>query len=208
MRSFRAILMLMWAACLTTACGTTSSILGGRGADEAETRAQPSVLDGSGLGVYLETMQTLIEGDAVQQAEVWQDVSQAVEWAPTTTNRLRHALARATPGHPQADNLEAERLLNELLASQDALLPAERILATIHLKDVESRLVLNAEAQRVKRDADTTLAQQNEENSRRLRAALEENRRLRSDLEDAQQKLEAITVIEQSIRERDDGSDQ
>jgi hypothetical protein len=94
------------------------------------------------------------------------------------------------------------------LASRDALLPEERILATIHLRDVESRLVLNAEAQRVKRDADTTLSRQNEENSRRLRSALDENRRLRSELEEAQQKLEAITVIERSIRERDDGNDQ
>jgi hypothetical protein len=152
-------------------------------------------------------MQGLIEGDAVQQADLFQTVTQAVEWAPTTTNRLRHALALATPGHPRSDAAEAERLLNELLASRDALLPEERILATIHLKDVETRLVLNAEAQRVKRDADTTLARQNSENSRRLRAAMEENNRLKTQLQEAQQKLEAITVIERSIRERDDGID-
>ena len=164
--------------------------------------------DASGLAIYLETMRGLIEGDAVQQAEIFQAANQALEWAPTTTNRLRHALALATPGHPRADAAEAARLLTELLASSDALLPEERMLATIHLKDVERRLLLNAEAERVKRDADTTLARQNEENSKRLQAALAENRRLKSELDDAQQKLEAITVIERSIRERDDGNDQ
>ncbi len=192
---------------LLAGCSATS-LLGGRTGGDAGARAEPRGVGSGDLGVYLETMQGLIEGDAVQQAEIFSVASQAVEWAPTTTNRLRHALALATPGHPQSDEAAAERQLSELLASQDALLPEERILATIHLRDVERRLVLNAEAQRVKRDADTTIARQNDENSSRLRAALEENRRLRLELEDAQQKLEAITVIEQSIRERDDGNDQ
>jgi hypothetical protein len=193
---------------LAAACSSTSSISGGRGGSGGDSRAATTPLDGSVLAVYLDTMGALIEGDAVQQAETFQALDQAIERAPTTTNRLRYALALATPGHPWADPAAAEQRLNALLAARDALLPEERILATIHLKEVESRRVLNAEAQRVKRDADTTLARQNEENSKRLRAASRENQRLRAELDNAQQKLEAITVIERSIREREDGSDQ
>ena len=40
-------------------------------------------------------------------------------------------------------------LLSELLASGDALLPEEQVLALIHLKDVEERLILDAEATRL-----------------------------------------------------------
>ncbi len=193
---------------LVAACGSPSFILGEPGGSGGDTRVTTTPLNGSVLGVYLNTMGALIEGDAAQQAAIFQALDQAVERAPTTTHRLRYALALATPGHPRSDPAEAQRRLNELLAARDALLPEERILATIHLKDVESRLALNAEAQRVKRDADTGLARKTEENVRSLRAASEENRRLRAELEDAQQKLEAITVIERSIRERADGSDQ
>jgi hypothetical protein len=45
------------------------------------------------------------------------------------------------------------------------------------------------------------------ENAAELRAALEENRRLRAELDDATQKLNTLTAIEQSIRERENDSD-
>ena len=97
---------------LVAACGSTSSILGGRAGSDGDTRVEPTPVDGSGLGVYLDTMRALIEGDAVEQAETFQAVDQAVEWAPTTTNRLRYALALATkPGALRTPGGPPKRLI-------------------------------------------------------------------------------------------------
>jgi len=185
----------------------TASVFGGQGAtnrvaDPAAVAANPGELN-----AYLEAMRDLIEGDPVTQAEVFQDISQAVEWAPTTTNRLRYALALATPGHPSTDPSAAQSLLNELLASTDALLPGERILATIHLNEVDQRMVLDSEAARMKRDTDNSLQRQSEATNRQLRNAVAENQRLQGQLKEAQQKLEAITAIERSIQEREGNGD-
>jgi len=174
---------------------------------EPASSGAASLLNAQGLAIYLETMRTLVEGDRVLQSEVFREVELAAEIAPTTTNRLKLALALASPGHPSSDPLQAQRQLSDLLAAQDVLLPEERILATIHLKEVEQRLILNAEAQRLQEDGSAELARQTEENARRLQAAQSENQRLRAELADALEKLEAISSIERSIRERENGTD-
>jgi hypothetical protein len=156
------------------------------------------------LADYLETMRDLIEGDAVTKADVFSNAADAAEYSPTTTNQLNFALALATPGHASSDAAEAQRRLNELLAST-SLLPEERVLATIHLKEVEQRLILDAEAQQLQQEAELAIAQRDAETAQRLQATLEENRRLRLELDEAQDKLDAITNIERSIRERENG---
>jgi hypothetical protein len=157
--------------------------------------------------VYLDALRDLLEGDAVVQADVFRTIQAAADAAPTTTNRLRLALALATPTHAASDPAEAQRLLNELLASGSALLPDEQTLALIHLKDVEQRLILDAEAERLQRAATAAAAQRNDRNAQQLQAALEENRQLRTALDEARAKLDAITNIERSIRERENGPD-
>jgi hypothetical protein len=160
-------------------------------------------MDTRSLGVYLETMQALVEGDAVLQAEVFDSADEAAALAPTTTNRLRFALALATPGHAGADPLQAQRRLAELLAAGDTLLPEERILATIHLQEVEERLILDTAARQQSQTSAAEIARLDADRAERLAAAQAENQRLRDELADAQEKLEAITSIERSIRERD-----
>ena len=162
-----------------------------------------SSIDAQGLAVYLELMRTLIEGDALTQAEVFGEVAEMADFAPTTTNRLKYALALATPGHPGSDAGLAEQRLSALLASADALLPEERMLVTIHLREVEQRLILDTAAEQLRHDSANALQQRNLESAAELRAALEENRRLRAELDDATQKLSALAAIEQSIRERE-----
>jgi hypothetical protein len=158
------------------------------------------------LALYFETLRSLIEGDPVVQADTFRNVAAAADVAPTTTNRLHLALALATPGHPSSDPAAAQRALSELLAAGDALLPEERILALVHLKEVEQRLILDAEAQRLQRAAQTATTQRNDQAAERLRAALEENRQLRLALDEARAKLDAITNIERSIRERENAT--
>jgi hypothetical protein len=172
----------------------------------AEQAARPpDVADG--LAVYLQTLRDLIEGDAVAQADVFRNVAAMADASPTTTNRLMLALALATPKHPSSDPAQAATLLRELLASGDALLPEERVLALIHLQDVEARLILDAEAARLQRAVTAATAQRNDRANQQLQAALEENRQLRAALDEIQAKLDAITNIERSIRERENGPD-
>lgn len=158
------------------------------------------------LELYFSTLRELLEGDAVVQADVFRNVAAAADAAPTTTNELNLALALATPGHPSSNPAEAQRMLSELLAKDNALLPDERVLALVQLKDVEQRLILDAEAARLQRAAQAATAQRNDQNAQRLQAALDENRQLRQQLDEARAKLDAITNIERSIRERESGT--
>jgi len=158
-----------------------------------------------GIAIYLQTLRSLIEGDPVVQADVFRNVAAAADSSPTTTNRLMLALALATPTHPASDEAKAQKLLSELLAAGDTLLPEERILALIHLKDVEQRLILDAEAARLQRAATAATAERNDRTTQQLQAALEENRQLKLELDDVRKRLDTITSIERSIRERENG---
>ena len=199
------------AACTSVgACAATGSLLGGN-RTVTETPADTdtpasSVLETRSLGIYLETMQALIEGNSVLQAEVMDNAAEAAALSPTTTNRLRYALALATPGHSGEDGFRAQRELAALLAAGDTLLPEERILATIHLQEVEERLILDTAARQQRERSESEVAELTADSAERLRAAEEDNQRLRDQLAEAQQKLEAITSIERAIRERDGGT--
>jgi len=167
----------------------------------APTTAAP--LDSGPISGILEMMSALPQGDPAAQAEIFQAAKDAADLTPTTTNKLRYALALATPGHSGSDPVAAERHLSELLARPETLLPSERMLALIELKQVEQRLVLVAEAKRLRDDAardsqGDKLAAVN----RRLAAESDENARLRKALDEARAKLEAVTHIERSINDR------
>jgi hypothetical protein len=164
-------------------------------------------VDDAGLAAYLDLMRRLIEGDPLTQANTFREAADAADYAPTTTNRLKFALALATPGHPASNPELAEERLSALLAAGQTLLPEERALATIHLHEVEQRLMLDAAAEQLRRESAAALEQQNAENEQRLQEVQEENRQMRADLEDATEKLNALTNIEQSIRERENGPD-
>lgn len=168
------------------------------------TDARPADV-ADGIGIYLQTLRSLIEGDPVVQADVFRNVAATADASPTTTNRLMLALALATPTHPASDEAKAEALLSELLAAGDALLPEERTLALIHLKDVEQRLILDAEAARLQRAATAATTERNDRTTQQLQTALEENRQLKLELDDVRKRLDTITSIERSIRERENG---
>ena len=187
-----------------SACTATGGVFGSRRSPDGAARAaQSSRVEAEGLGVYLDMMRRLIEGDTVDQAETFRRVQQDAESSPTTTNRLKLALALAVPNQPSANPRQAAERLRALLAERGALLPQERVLATIELNDVEQRLVLDRTAQQLKQDADAQQAKESSEQAQRLKAALEENRKLKAQLHDALSKLDAITTIEQSIRKRE-----
>ena len=192
-------------------CSASGGVLPNRGGASSSVAAKPA--DGGqhhtaedNISIYLQTLHDLIEGDSVTQIDAFRRAADAASASPTTTNRLRLALALATPGHPSSNPMEAQKHLSQLLASGDALLPEERTLALLHLKEVEQRLILDAEAQRLQRAAQAATAQRNDENTQRLQAALEENKQLKAALDEARARLDAIINTERSIRERNNGS--
>jgi hypothetical protein len=197
--------LLRFAACLLLACGLGGC--GAMGGQKAAGAAQADHPPGdlTPVAPLLEMMSALPLGDPARQAEIFQSAKDGANLTPTTTNKLKYALALATPGHSGSDPVAAQRQLSELLARPETLLPTERLLASVELQQVEQQLVLQAENKRLRdddapRDADARdklLAA-----NRRLSAETDENARLRKALDEARAKLEAVTHLEKSINDR------
>jgi hypothetical protein len=160
-------------------------------------------IDISPVTPLLEMMSNLPQGDPARQAEIFQQAKDAAELQPTTSNRLRYALALATPGYSGADPVAAQRQLAELLARPETLLPVERLLAAVQLKEVEQRLILQAENARMRDTVPNDTHDKLQAINRRLAAETDENAKLRKALDEARAKLEAVTHIEQrSVTDR------
>jgi hypothetical protein len=180
---------------------------GGISNHHAENPAVPAnpVPDAASIASVLELMTALLQSDPARQAEVFQAAKDAADLTPTTSNRLRYAMALATSGHTGFNPVAAQRQLSELLARPETLLPLERNLALVELKEVEQRLILQTENQRLRDDAARESRDRQQASSHRLQAEIDENARLRKALDEAQAKLDAVTHIERSINDRADG---
>jgi hypothetical protein len=158
--------------------------------------------DSSPIAPLLEMMSSLPQGDPARQAEMFQTAKDTAELTPTTSNRLKYALALSTPGFSGSDPVAAQRQLSELLARPETLLPIERLLALVQLKEVEQRLILQSENKRMRDDVPHDSRDKLQAVNRRLAVELDENARLRKALDEARAKLEAVTHIERSINDR------
>jgi hypothetical protein len=166
--------------------------------DEQERKSS----DYGPVAPLLQLMSELPQGDPARQAELFQSAKDQASLSPTTSNRLRYAVALATPGHSGSDPVAAQRQLSELLARPETLLPDERLLALVELQDVDQRLILQAENQRLREEASHDSQDKLQAANRRLQAESDENARLRKALDEARAKLDAVTHIERSITER------
>jgi hypothetical protein len=196
---------LRFAACALAIGWITACSLGGPFARQKPAApAEPDhTQDLSPITPLLELMGNLARADPARQAELFQSVKDAAELTPTTSNKLKYALALATPGYSGCNPVAAQRQLSELLARPETLLPAERLLALVELKEVEQRLILQAENTRMR---DEALHDESHDKlqavNRRLAAESDENVKLRKALDEARAKLEAVTHIERSINDR------
>lgn len=193
------VLALGW----ISACGVNGPF--GREKPSAPSEPARAPQDLSPIAPLLEMMASLPQGDPARQAEMFQSAKDAADLTPTTSNRLRYALALATPGYSGSDPVAARRQLAELLARPETLLPIERLLALVELKEVEQRLILQAENKRMRDEAsqdDNDTRDKLQAMNRRLAAESDENVKLRKALDEARAKLEAITHIERSINDR------
>ena len=197
------------AGAIAIAAAVAMAATGGCGAGglARQKNAAPAVPDRpqqdlSQIAPLLEMMNNLPQGDPARQAELFQSAKDAASLTPTTSNRLKYALALATPGHSGADPVAAQRQLSELLARPETLLPTERLLALVERKEVEQTLILQAENARMRDDVSHDSHEKLLAINRRLAAEADENARLRKALDEARAKLEAVTHIERSITDR------
>jgi hypothetical protein len=168
----------------------------------ASPRPSTPLPDAAAVAPLLELMSALPQGDPARQAELFQSVKDAAELTPTTSNRLKYALALGVPGYSGSNPVAAQRQLAELLARPETLLPIERLLASVELKEVEQTLVLQAENRRLRTEAPPDDREKLAASNRRLAAESDENARLRKALDEARAKLDAITHVERSINDR------
>ena len=151
---------------------------------------------------YLDTCLKVARGAPAEQAEVLASVSNDYHAAPAPSKVLRYAMVLSTPGHAGADPVVAQRLLREVLASPETLLPAERALAFLQLQQVERQQALQADVRRLQTGAERATNDRIAQLTRRLTTESEENTRLKKALADAQAKLDAIANIEGSSNNR------
>jgi hypothetical protein len=188
--------------CVTAGCETTSGWLEGF----TDKQDDVIILGAPGAGSYLSDMYNLADSDRATQVEIFANAEEAATLTPGTMTNLRFALVLATPGHPGTNAVKAQSMLRELLTQPDLMTPGEIALATIHLQEVEQRLMLDAETERLR--AENTRAATTEEAAveaamaRRLANLEAENQRLRQSLTDAESKLDALSAIERSLREQ------
>ncbi len=127
---------------------------------------------------------------------------------PNDANRLRLALAKSIEGHPATDQESSLRELNDLLNEANALSPTQLRLAGITAREVEARIIANAELDTLRQQANQQEQSSTLQNNRvdrrlqdtrtRLREAQEQNKGLAEELAQARRQLDAIMSIETS----------
>lgn len=173
-----------------------------RGRDQPTTD-EAVVLGAPAAEEYLEELFELSSGDADKQADIFADASAAARLTPGPASNLRFGLVLATPGHAGTDTERAQALLSGVLEQGELLTGAERSLATIYLNNVARLNLISSEARSLYESTSRAARNEQQVTSQRIAAIEAENRRLRSELADAEEKLEAITSIERSIREQE-----
>ena len=154
------------------------------------------------LSAYLDLCLRLARGSPAEQAEILTTANNDYRVAATPSRVLRYAMVLSTPNHAGADPVGAQRLLREVLANPETLLPAERALAFLQLQQVDRQQSLQADVRRLQQGAERNANERIAQLTRRLTTESEENNRLKKALADAQAKLDAIANIEGSSNNR------
>ncbi|MDH3757409.1 MAG: hypothetical protein OES93_06140 [Gammaproteobacteria bacterium] len=190
-------------AVLLSGCSQTKGWLNSVSGGDSDASDETVIPGAPAADEYLTELSDLSLDDPALQAEIFADSQAAAQLAPSPSTTLRYALVLATPGHPGSDPQQAQSILRELMTQTALMTPAEVALATIYLKSSEQLILLGSEARRLRASTDRAQRTEDAAINQRLATVEAENRRLRQDLEDAESKLEAITSIEQSIRQQD-----
>jgi len=165
---------------------------------QSQPTADRNSTEATVIAGYLDVCLRVARGTPAEQAEILTTATNDYRAAPTPSRILRYAMVLSTPGHAGNDPVVAQRLLREVLATPETLLPAERALAFLQLQQVERQQALEADVRRLQTNAERTANDRIAQLSRRLTTESEENARLKKLLAEAQAKLDAIANIERS----------
>jgi hypothetical protein len=182
-------------------CGASGGLTK-RGENTASPTVDRNSAETAVITSYLDICLKVARGTPAEQAEILATANNDYRAAPTPSRVLRYAMILATPAHAGSDSVGAQRLLREVLASPETLLPAERALAYLQLQQVEREQSLTADVRRLQAGAERATSERISQLTRRLTVESEENARLKKALADAQAKLDAIANIEGSSNNR------
>ena len=197
--ALRNIATLAILVALTAGCAQTKEWLNGI---RMPGSSKSVILGAPGAEQYIQEMYQLARGDPATQAEIYADAESTAKLTPGPSTKLRYALILATPGHSASNPQEAQGIFRELLSQTEMMTPAEIALASIHLDVVEQQIVFGAENRRLRSVNSRAATSEEQAVAQRIAKVESENRQLRRSLQEAEQKLAAITSIERSIREQ------
>lgn len=184
--------LILAAVCLACGC----SVLGPERTVPEVAPASKEAASSAMLSQNLELLQRLVQGTPSDQAEIVAAAQHDFDTTPSPSKKLRLALILATPDHPATDLPRAQRLLRELVAQPEVLVPGERSLAFLTLQQIDDHLTLVAENRRLQNDA---------HDRERLAIAnhhlQQEVEGLTSELKEARARLDAIADIERQLDE-------
>lgn len=188
------LFVLALALCLVAGCKSVDDWSGLK--KRKDTTPVSLTDDGQIVAGYLATLDRLGRGGAAEQAEITEATRSAYLTDPSTQQRLRYAFVLAVPGHAASDPAGARAMIGEALATPETMLPSERALAGLIVRDLDTRLALTRENEALRNGSNTTEQDRVAELNRRLQAESAEKDRLRRELERAEAKLEAIATLE------------
>jgi hypothetical protein len=199
MRHKLSVASVAWCSLLVAGCGAGLPL-------KRDSQPQPAIdrnsTEASLVAGYLEICMKAARGTPAEQAEVLTTTHNDYTAAPTPSRVLRYAMVLSTPGHGGTDPVVAQRLLREVLANPETLLPAERSLASLQLQQVERQQALQAEVRRLQQANERSSNEKIAQLTKNLKAESDEVVRLRKALAEAQAKLDAIANIEGSSNNR------
>jgi hypothetical protein len=190
------------ASLLLSGCGTTTKVSEWLRGDDSGGDSEAVIIGAPDAETYLFELYQLTSGDARQQADIYKDASAAAKLTPGPSSSLRLAMVLATPGHPNSDPGRATTLLREVLDQEPLLTAAELSLATVYLANAERLAAATGEVTRLRDASERAARAEQQSTARRIAAVEAENERLRKELAEAEEKLEAITSIERTLREQ------
>lgn len=190
----KALLSILVAAGLVAGCKSVDDWSGLKKKKEATPIAATD--DGQIVAAYLAMLDRLGHGGVAEQAEIVATTRGAYLADPSTQKRLRYAFVLSVPGHAATDPAGARALLGEALATPETMLPSERALADLMVRDLDARLALSHENDSLRSGSTAQDDNRIAELNRKLQAETAEKDRLRRELERAEAKLEAIATLE------------
>lgn len=191
---------MMLVVSLAAGCSQTKSFFTGK----PESSFEDDVIMGApGVDYYLADMEALASGDPAAQAEIIADSEAAAQLTPGPQTSLRYALVLATPGHPESDPMQAASMLREILAAPQLLTEDEVALANITLNWAYNLSSAQSEVSQTRASLARSAQSQMSASSQRMATLEAENRRLSQELREAEEKLEAISSLERTIRDQE-----